>query len=88
MFVSITNRPTGAQAWPGFIESAQKGNSKFQLGKGENLMDWTYVDNVAHAHLLAADKLTEGNNDVAGQVRRTTIEFSKDANSYPHRPSL
>lgn len=32
------------------------------------MMDWTYVENVAYAHLLAADKLTEGNDDVAGQV--------------------
>jgi sterol-4alpha-carboxylate 3-dehydrogenase (decarboxylating) len=28
-----------------------------QLGDNTNLFDWTYVDNVAHAHLLAADKL-------------------------------
>jgi len=38
------------------------------LGRGENLMDWTYVDNVALAHLQAAEKLTLSNTDVAGQV--------------------
>lgn len=31
-------------------------------------MDWTYVTNIAHAHLLASDKLVDGNNNVAGQV--------------------
>uniref|UniRef100_A0A0W0EV46 3-beta hydroxysteroid dehydrogenase/isomerase domain-containing protein n=1 Tax=Moniliophthora roreri TaxID=221103 RepID=A0A0W0EV46_MONRR len=29
----------------------------FQIGDNNNLFDWTYVGNVAHAHLLAADKL-------------------------------
>lgn len=28
-----------------------------QIGDNHNLFDWTYVDNVAHAHLLAADRL-------------------------------
>lgn len=31
--------------------------TKFQLGDNMNLFDWTYVGNVAHAHLLAADRL-------------------------------
>jgi sterol-4alpha-carboxylate 3-dehydrogenase (decarboxylating) len=31
--------------------------TKFQIGSNQNLFDWTYVGNVAHAHLLAADKL-------------------------------
>ncbi len=34
-------------------------------------MDWTYVGNVAHAHIVAADKLTLDNEDlhnVAGKV--------------------
>jgi len=29
----------------------------FQLGDNMNLFDWTYVGNVAHAHLLACDRL-------------------------------
>lgn len=60
--------------WPGFIEAAKKGNTNFILGKGDNLMDWTYVDNVALAHLLAADKLTISNPDVAGQVIFATLQ--------------
>lgn len=30
----------------------------YQIGDNNNLFDWTYVGNVAAAHLLAADKLT------------------------------
>lgn len=30
----------------------------FQIGENRNLFDWTYVGNVAHAHLLAADRLS------------------------------
>ena len=45
-------------------------------------MDWTYVDNVALAHLQAAEKLTLSNTDVAGQVwlnmplHHTTLHLS------------
>eukprot|EP00271_Cylindrocystis_brebissonii_P019373 TRINITY_DN5864_c0_g1_i1.p1 TRINITY_DN5864_c0_g1~~TRINITY_DN5864_c0_g1_i1.p1 ORF type:complete len:580 (+),score=82.47 TRINITY_DN5864_c0_g1_i1:77-1816(+) len=39
-------------------KSAEKGKLKFVIGSGENLIDFTYVDNVVHAHLLADDKLT------------------------------
>jgi len=72
--LTVALRPSGifgpgdAQGWPGFIEAAQNGKSKFQLGDGSNLMDWTYVENVAYAHVLAADKLVPGNDKVAGQA--------------------
>jgi sterol-4alpha-carboxylate 3-dehydrogenase (decarboxylating) len=33
--------------------------AKFQLGDNGNLWDYTYVKNVAHAHLLAADALLQ-----------------------------
>ena len=35
-----------------------KKQTHFQIGDNSNLFDFTYVTNVAHAHLLAADKLT------------------------------
>ena len=60
--------PGDKVSWPGFVKAAKKGHSVFMLGKGENLMDWTYVDNVALAHLQAAEKLALSNTDVAGQV--------------------
>lgn len=60
--------PRDAQAWPGIIEAGKKGQSKFQIGKGKNLMDWTYVENVAHAHCIAAEKLAEEDSQAAGEA--------------------
>ena len=31
-------------------------------------MDWTYVENLAYAHLVAAEKLLESAPNVAGEV--------------------
>lgn len=56
----------------GFVEAAKNGKSKYQIGNGKNLFDWTYVENVAHAHAIAADKLTEG-SAIAGQVEFDTL---------------
>ncbi|KAL8962800.1 MAG: hypothetical protein Q9193_000853 [Seirophora villosa] len=39
------------------IENAQAGKNRFQVGSGENLFDWTYVDNAASAHLVASEAL-------------------------------
>jgi len=44
---------------PRVIDQARKGKL-VQVGSGKNLVDITYVDNAAEAHLLAADALTEG----------------------------
>ncbi|MBI1949508.1 MAG: NAD-dependent epimerase/dehydratase family protein [Deltaproteobacteria bacterium] len=38
------------------------------LGSGENLVDITYVENAAHAHLLAADALAQPNPKPAGKA--------------------
>ncbi|KAL9636051.1 MAG: hypothetical protein Q9164_003075 [Protoblastenia rupestris] len=35
------------------LKAYEKGQTKFQLGGNENLFDFTYVGNVAHAHILA-----------------------------------
>ena len=40
-----------------FAELLEEGRAHLQLGDNTNLFDWTYVGNVVHAHLLAADKL-------------------------------
>lgn len=39
------------------VETYFKGNHNVQIGPNENLMDWTYVGNIAHAHLLATQAL-------------------------------
>jgi len=71
---TVSLRPSGIfgpgdrQAWPGFIDAARKGSSKFVLGSGKNLMDWTYVGNLADAHILAAERLQEDPASVGGQA--------------------
>ncbi|TGO30857.1 hypothetical protein BPAE_0003g01430 [Botrytis paeoniae] len=40
-----------------FAEKAAAGKLKFQIGNGKNLFDFTYVENLVHAHILAAQKL-------------------------------
>lgn len=39
---------------PGLVRIYRQGRTAFQIGDGENLFDFTYVGNVAHAHILAA----------------------------------
>lgn len=44
---------------PQIIQQARKGRLRL-VGKGENLVDSTYIDNAAKAHLLAVDRLNPG----------------------------
>ena len=37
------------------VANAKKGKMKFIIGSGKNLMDFTYVGNVAQAHLLVSN---------------------------------
>ena len=47
------------QVIPNMLKAYEKGQTKFQLGGNENLFDFTYVGNVAHAHILAAIALLQ-----------------------------
>ncbi|KAK1369363.1 3beta-hydroxysteroid-dehydrogenase/decarboxylase [Heracleum sosnowskyi] len=38
---------------PSLVNAARAGKSKFIIGNGNNLYDFTYVENVAHAHICA-----------------------------------
>lgn len=38
---------------PSLVDAARAGKSKFIIGDGNNLYDFTYVENVAHAHVCA-----------------------------------
>ncbi|KAJ8112515.1 hypothetical protein ONZ43_g5379 [Nemania bipapillata] len=42
---------------PRLIDIYREGKVYFQLGQNKNLFDFTYVQNVAHGHLLAAEAL-------------------------------
>ena len=47
------------QLVPNLYKAYEKGQTRFQLGQNENLFDFTYVGNVAHAHLLAVIALLQ-----------------------------
>ena len=51
--------PGDRQMISGFYSVVKNGQTKWQIGNNTNLADFTYVANVAHAHLLAADKLAD-----------------------------
>ncbi|KAL0960718.1 hypothetical protein HGRIS_005743 [Hohenbuehelia grisea] len=61
--LTVAIRPAGIfgpgdrQVMAGLYQVYERGQTNFQIGDNTNLFDWTYVGNVAHAHLLAADKL-------------------------------
>ncbi|KAF5389215.1 hypothetical protein D9757_003444 [Collybiopsis confluens] len=61
--LTVALRPAGIfgpgdrQVMSGLYKVYEEGKTHFQVGDNNNLFDWTYVGNVAHAHLLAADKL-------------------------------
>lgn len=63
--LTVALRPAGIfgegdrQMIPNMIRAYEKGQTKFQLGNNTNLFDFTYVGNVAHAHILAAIALVE-----------------------------
>jgi len=42
---------------PDFAKVLKEGQSHFQIGNNTSLLNWIYVGIVAHAHILAADRL-------------------------------
>ncbi|BGP17503.1 hypothetical protein JCM10213_008236 [Rhodosporidiobolus nylandii] len=61
--LTVALRPAGIfgpgdrQALPGVMDVLKSGKTAFQVGSNENLFDWTFVDNVVHAHLIASERL-------------------------------
>nr|XP_043637110.1 3beta-hydroxysteroid-dehydrogenase/decarboxylase-like [Erigeron canadensis] len=45
---------------PSLVAAARAGKSKFIIGNGKNMYDFTYVENVAHAHVCAERALASG----------------------------
>lgn len=64
--------PGDRQMIPGMVEVCERGQHRFQIGDNISLMDFTYVGNVAYAHVLAAEKLVDPNSPVAGQAFNLT----------------
>ncbi|KAF9476530.1 C-3 sterol dehydrogenase [Pholiota conissans] len=63
--LTVALRPAGIfgpgdrQVMAGLHQVYERGQTHFQIGDNTNLFDWTYVGNVARAHLLAADRLID-----------------------------
>eukprot|EP01018_Ginkgo_biloba_P025593 Gb_29102 [translate_table: standard] len=45
---------------PSLVAAARAGKSKFIIGDGKNMYDFTFVENVAHAHICAEQALDAG----------------------------
>ncbi|VDC04480.1 unnamed protein product [Peniophora sp. CBMAI 1063] len=62
--LTVALRPAGIfgpgdrQLLVGALKVLEDGKTHYQIGDNTNLFDITYVDNIVHAHLLAAEKLT------------------------------
>ncbi|KAM6976441.1 sterol-4-alpha-carboxylate 3-dehydrogenase, decarboxylating [Aplochiton taeniatus] len=49
--------PRDPQLVPILVDTARRGKMKFIIGDGSNLVDFTFVENVVHGHVLAAERL-------------------------------
>jgi sterol-4alpha-carboxylate 3-dehydrogenase (decarboxylating) len=62
-FLTVAIRPHGIfgprdpQCIPTIVRTARTGKMKFIIGNGQNMVDFTYVENVVHGHILAAEEL-------------------------------
>uniref|UniRef100_A0A8D2Q692 Sterol-4-alpha-carboxylate 3-dehydrogenase, decarboxylating n=1 Tax=Varanus komodoensis TaxID=61221 RepID=A0A8D2Q692_VARKO len=62
-FCTVAIRPHGIfgprdpQLVPILVQAARSGKMKFIIGDGKNLVDFTFVENVVHGHILAAEQL-------------------------------
>lgn len=59
--------PGDQNALPRLISRAKQGRLRI-IGEGTNVVDWTYVDNAALAHVLAADALADATSRAAGKA--------------------
>jgi sterol-4alpha-carboxylate 3-dehydrogenase (decarboxylating) len=65
--LTIALRPSGifgpkdGQGSLAMAQAAKRGQWRVYIGANDNLFDMTYVDNVAYAHILAAEKLAKDN---------------------------
>ncbi|KAG5929900.1 hypothetical protein E4U42_003961 [Claviceps africana] len=73
--VTTALRPAGifgegdVQTLAGFLKAYRTGKTHIQLGDNTNIFDFSYVGNVAHAHLLAARALLSVASDEAAGSR-------------------
>ncbi|BFZ14635.1 hypothetical protein BsWGS_17674 [Bradybaena similaris] len=63
--------PRDLQVVPIAVDMAKKGKTKYIIGDGKNVVDFTYVGNVVHGHILAAEHLNPG-SPVCGKAYHIT----------------
>ncbi|KAG6770443.1 hypothetical protein POTOM_026126 [Populus tomentosa] len=62
---------------PSLVAAARAGKSKFMIGDGNNIYDFTYVENVAHAH-ICADRALASEQEVAEKAAGQHVSFNKN----------
>lgn len=60
--------PGDTELVPFCVDQATSGWGKFIIGSGENMSDFTFVENVAHAHICAEEALVSRTVSVAGKA--------------------
>ncbi|KAF6152438.1 hypothetical protein GIB67_035506 [Kingdonia uniflora] len=60
--------PDDTHLVPLLLSGANSGLAKFIIGNGENMCDFTYVDNIAHASICAEKALRSTNTSAAGKA--------------------
>jgi len=63
---------------PNIVKVLQDGRTNFQLGENDNLFDYTYVGNIAHAHILAAAKLLALSRSLKNGAAPAVVEGTED----------
>ncbi|KAK9138721.1 hypothetical protein Sjap_009315 [Stephania japonica] len=64
--------PGDANLVPSLLNLAKSSFSKFIIGSGEKISDFTYVDNIAYAHVCAEEALCSRTASVAGKAFNIT----------------
>ncbi len=70
LFKTCALRPAGLfgegdrQMIPGMMNAIENKQTRFQVGDNNNLFDFTYIENAALAHVLAAKRLTSPPTDI------------------------
>lgn len=76
-FLTVAIRPHGIfgprdpQLVPILVDTARRGKMKFIIGDGTNLVDFTFVENVVHGHILAAESL-RADSPICGKAYHIT----------------
>ncbi|XP_060105692.1 sterol-4-alpha-carboxylate 3-dehydrogenase, decarboxylating [Heteronotia binoei] len=63
--------PRDPQLVPILVQAARSGKMKFMIGDGKNLVDFTFVENVVHGHILAAERLQK-DSSICGKAFHIT----------------